>query len=123
LILGDHQSSATLHRYCNSESTDDKMPERFRRIRSLGRSLSLHFHTDSTVVGRGFSLQFAFLLPQEQCGFNANSPNGTIQSPNYPVDYPPNSQCIWDIQVKQHKHHIIKTSDDRMLNYREFPHI
>lgn len=91
--------SAVIHRYCVQE--DEKLADRFRRIRSVGRSLTLYFSTDSSVTRKGFSLQFAFVSPElsTECGFNANSLNGTIQSPAFPADYPPNSQCVWDVQV------------------------
>ena len=34
-----------------------------------------------------------------QCGGSYFALSGTIQSPNYPFFYPPNSVCIWKIQV------------------------
>ena len=41
---------------------------------------------------------------EEACGSNkplwiTNSPEGYIQSPNYPNNYPNNSDCAWIIQV------------------------
>uniref|UniRef100_A0A914H2F9 Cubilin n=1 Tax=Globodera rostochiensis TaxID=31243 RepID=A0A914H2F9_GLORO len=90
--------SAVIHRYCVQE--EDKLADRFRHIRTVGHSLTLYFSTDSSVTRKGFSLQYAFVSTgQSDCGFNANSLNGTIQSPGFPADYPPNSLCVWDVQV------------------------
>ncbi|KAL3108031.1 hypothetical protein niasHT_018193 [Heterodera trifolii] len=98
-VSSGESRSAVIHRYCVQE--DEKLADRFRRIRSFGRSLTLYFSTDSSVTRKGFSLQFAFVSPElsSECGFNANSLNGTIQSPAFLADYPPNSQCVWDVQV------------------------
>ena len=34
------------------------------------------------------------------CGGNETGNNGTILSPNYPLNYPDNSDCEWVISVK-----------------------
>uniref|UniRef100_A0A914LRI7 CUB domain-containing protein n=1 Tax=Meloidogyne incognita TaxID=6306 RepID=A0A914LRI7_MELIC len=112
VISGERQSSAVIHRYCNSESMgeDQKLPERFRTIRSAGRSLTLRFHTDSSITARGFSLQYTFSLPNpKQCGFNLHSlAGGFIQSPGYPLnDYLNNTNCLWDLQVPTGYHILI----------------
>ena len=42
---------------------------------------------------------------QKSCGFQNDTlkvgDNGYLTSPNYPLDYPPNSQCIWWLKVSR----------------------
>lgn len=33
------------------------------------------------------------------CGFATHALTGAVHSPNYPKDYAPGAECIWDISV------------------------
>lgn len=33
------------------------------------------------------------------CGGSFDAPYGTLQTPNYPNNYPPNTECRWEIAV------------------------
>lgn len=35
------------------------------------------------------------------CGATFNTPNGDIQSPGYPIRYPHNADCEWNITVAE----------------------
>ena len=39
------------------------------------------------------------------CGRHINEPNGTLESPGYPNNYPSNADCIWVISAPK-GHHI-----------------
>lgn len=58
-----------------------------------------------------YSSSFLFLF-LDACGGIINAPNGTIHSPSFPQMYPPNKNCIWQIQAPE-KHRIL-------LNFTHF---
>ncbi|XP_074832835.1 membrane frizzled-related protein [Carettochelys insculpta] len=39
--------------------------------------------------------------PEPTCGGTLQGPEGSFSSPGYPVPYPPNTLCIWRIQVEE----------------------
>ena len=102
---------SVFHRYCN-DNGDHKMEDRYRTIRTVGRHLTLYFHSDSSVSGRGFSADWEFVGEVEnQCGFTTHAKTGLIHSPGYPngkqhqwitsvcLDYANNADCKWWIVV------------------------
>uniref|UniRef100_A0A7E4UNF5 Cubilin n=1 Tax=Panagrellus redivivus TaxID=6233 RepID=A0A7E4UNF5_PANRE len=99
LIVAEGQGlHSVIHRYCNS--VEAPLPERFRKIRSHSRELTLLWHSDSNVQRKGFNLTYSFVSNNENgCGFTAHAGRGLITTPNYPKDYPSNANCIWDIIV------------------------
>lgn len=52
-----------IHRYCYQADGDSLsgMPERFRSIRSHGRTLTLYFKTDSSITRKGFKASLEFV--------------------------------------------------------------
>lgn len=52
-------------------------------------SFSLLFNTDFFFV--------LFLSPDRQCGGELGEYTGYIESPNYPGNYPANTECTWNI--------------------------
>ncbi|KTF92662.1 hypothetical protein cypCar_00025447, partial [Cyprinus carpio] len=55
--------------------------------------LRLHFVTDSNHRYKGFSAHYQV----KTCGSNLQGPSGTFTSPNFPIQYESNSQCVWII--------------------------
>ncbi|KAM7373267.1 hypothetical protein PAMP_008132 [Pampus punctatissimus] len=55
--------------------------------------LRLHFVTDSNHRYRGFSAHYQV----KTCGSNLQGPSGTFTSPNFPIQYESNAQCVWII--------------------------
>ncbi|KAH7711770.1 Calcium binding EGF domain containing protein [Aphelenchoides avenae] len=101
-ISEGHDRLAVLHRYCYETDGDPlmAMPERFRSIRSQSSTITLYFKTDSSVTRKGFKAILEFAAYDEtSCGFVTHALSGTVHSPNFPKDYPVDSQCIWDISV------------------------
>lgn len=74
-------------RYCGSER-----PPRFT---STWSNLYIKFKTDSLLAASGFRLEWVI----EGCGGILDKPEGTIQSPNYPHEYPHNVVCEWLIKT------------------------
>ncbi|KAL3836256.1 hypothetical protein ACJMK2_021695 [Sinanodonta woodiana] len=58
----------------------------------------LRLKTNNGVVQLGFSLNFEASV--EECGGILLTPTGTIQSPNFPGNYPHSRSCIWRITVQ-----------------------
>ena len=60
--------------------------------------LRLTFLSDHHQERRGFALTFQ-QVTVSQCGGHYEADSGVVQSPNYPFYYPPNTRCVWKIQV------------------------
>lgn len=76
-------------RFCGSSAPSD--------ITLSGNQAYVIFHTDDSVTGSGFRMQYSSVdLP---CGgtFYATSSAQTITSPSYPSSYPVNQRCSWFI--------------------------
>ncbi|XP_053323004.1 cubilin [Spea bombifrons] len=60
-------------------------------------SSNLHvvFHSDETTVRNGFQI----LWYMNGCGGELSGPNGSFNSPGYPMKYPDNRECVWYIQT------------------------
>ncbi|KAI4891399.1 hypothetical protein NFI96_026095 [Prochilodus magdalenae] len=53
----------------------------------------------------GFSAKYSQVPATIQdCGGKLTGLNGTFTSPGYPSHYPPQIQCVWDIEVPEEKH-------------------
>lgn len=72
------------------------------------RTLTVLFHTDSSISSDGFVLTYVFADVTKVCGGRYSKPNGVIRSPNYPEYYPDQKDCVWIIEA-QSKHRIILT--------------
>uniref|UniRef100_A0A915DCG2 Cubilin n=1 Tax=Ditylenchus dipsaci TaxID=166011 RepID=A0A915DCG2_9BILA len=78
---------------------EDRSSE-IQNIRSRGRTLTILFKSDATVTRKGFRLTYEFVgYETAACGFHTNALNGTFHSPNFPLDYGADEECIWDINV------------------------
>ncbi|KAI6227549.1 putative cubilin [Aphelenchoides fujianensis] len=93
---------AVVGRWCYEEGADVQfaMPERFRRLKSHGRFLTLRFHSDGEGVRRGFEALWRFTHFEDgTCGFTSHAESGVIRSPGFPADYPNDAQCEWFVTV------------------------
>ncbi|XP_055632024.1 cubilin homolog [Toxorhynchites rutilus septentrionalis] len=80
----DERSLST--RYCN------QMPA---KMTSKGSSVQIAFHTDASSEKSGFRLEWHI----NGCGGILTKPNGFFSSPNYPNEYPANTQCHWTLSM------------------------
>ncbi|XP_046577738.1 cubilin-like isoform X2 [Haliotis rubra] len=97
LLFRDGARNTTLAKVCRSTTMN---------IFSSSNIMFITFHTDSSVTGRGFSLQYSAVTPastdpNRQCGeteLRAYTTRDTyLTSPGYPSFYPNNLDCIWTI--------------------------
>ncbi|KAJ1100773.1 hypothetical protein NDU88_005850, partial [Pleurodeles waltl] len=62
---------------------------------TTGPKLHVVFHSDSSVVGNGFQMQWSV----NGCGGDLSGPTGAFNSPGYPYNYPANKECLWNINT------------------------
>ncbi|XP_050461753.1 cubilin-like [Cataglyphis hispanica] len=86
--------------YCGSTKPPDVMTQE--------RTLTILFHTDSSISLEGFTATYVFIDVTKVCGGRYSKPNGVIRSPNYPEYYPNHKDCVWIIQA-QNRHRITLT--------------
>ncbi|XP_067665987.1 cubilin-like [Haliotis asinina] len=92
---GPDANSSVVNKVCGTD---------FLVYTSTGRFLTIVFHSDEGVVGGGFRWNFRAVKPNETCpkqSLNALDTNLTIISPLYPLNYPSNTDCIWDLTAPQ----------------------
>lgn len=68
-------------------------------IQSQGNHITLHFFSDYSLHGKGFSGNYHTI--EGGCGGLYNSATGTLISPNYPQNYGVSDDCSWIIQIEQ----------------------
>nr|XP_033495310.1 cubilin [Epinephelus lanceolatus] len=70
-------------------------------LQTTDNNLFIHFVSDASNEATGFKLTFE--AHSQACGgfieLNDNDPPGYVTSPNYPQNYPQNTDCIWVITV------------------------
>lgn len=74
----------SLGKYCTSHSTV---------ITSVGNRMKILFHSDISMEGRGFHLQYLSI-----CNNTLRGHRGVIESPNFPNVYQHNLSCMWKIE-------------------------
>uniref|UniRef100_A0A2K5ZGP3 Metalloendopeptidase n=1 Tax=Mandrillus leucophaeus TaxID=9568 RepID=A0A2K5ZGP3_MANLE len=82
---GHSESSTLIGRYCGYEKPDD--------IKSTSSRLWLKFVSDGSINKAGFAVNFF----KAACGGFLTKLNGSITSPGWPKEYPPNKNCIWQL--------------------------
>ncbi|XP_055588097.1 tolloid-like protein 1 isoform X2 [Uranotaenia lowii] len=86
---GYWQKSPILGKFCGSGKVNDL-------IKSTGSRMLI---TYTTTIRQGSMRGFAASY-EAVCGGNVNlESGGRLESPNYPLDYLPNKECIWKITV------------------------
>lgn len=79
-------------------------------IVSMGRSIDLIFHTDSSGEQMGFRAEWSI----NGCGGLLTKPWGSFTSPNYPNQYPKETECHWTIRVEPGKRIELAVDDFHM---------
>ncbi|KAM3716945.1 Cubilin [Dirofilaria immitis] len=88
---GGDASHPILGRYCNS-----KRPE--GPIVSSGSRMVIQFHSNQSINGKGFQIHYSSV-----CEKHLTSPNGTIQSSNYPNGRAKPFKCTYVIEAERTK--------------------
>ncbi|EFN66210.1 Cubilin [Camponotus floridanus] len=86
--------------YCGNTKPPDLMTQ--------NRTLTILFHTDSSITLDGFVATYIFADVTKVCGGRYSKPNGVIRSPGYPEYYPNQKDCVWIIEA-QNRHKITLT--------------
>ncbi|KAM4015887.1 suppressor of tumorigenicity 14 protein [Anomaloglossus baeobatrachus] len=60
--------------------------------------------TDNVGKHPGFLAEFTQIPRETLCGAQLKDASGVFSTPFYPAHYPPNRECIWDIQVPGNQH-------------------
>ena len=79
--------------FCGTDSPAD--------LTSSGNKLYVKFKSDGSHTYKGFAAGYNTHSP---CGGRLTGDSGEFQSPNWPFDYPNNTECIWEITVPEGKH-------------------
>ncbi|XP_077483788.1 cubilin-like [Amblyomma americanum] len=88
---GSTSSRRTIGRYCGTTLSGTSLV-------SSQPALYLHFHSDSSVAGDGFVIEWTSVDPE--CGGAMPVVNvGAVSSPGYPDHYPSNRDCTWTLAV------------------------
>ncbi|GFG35967.1 hypothetical protein Cfor_02931, partial [Coptotermes formosanus] len=88
---GPRPLSPLMNKYCG---TDVPMP-----ILSQSNALWIEFYSDDSNEDEGFVLRLEAVF--EGCGGMLQTRGSTFTTPKYPGKYPPNTECTWDIKVKE----------------------
>ncbi|XP_028157640.1 cubilin homolog [Ostrinia furnacalis] len=88
---GLSMTSPLIGKYCGSFKS--------KVIKSMTNSLSLHFHSDFYLTGKGFKVEWKSTATG--CGGTLTSSSGSITSPNYPENYNENAECFYRIVTSQ----------------------
>ncbi|XP_019353396.2 cubilin [Alligator mississippiensis] len=86
---GDSPSAHMLGKYCGSSHPAE--------LFSSHSSLYFWFHSDHTGNAGGFTVKWESREPE--CGGELTSIYGSIYTPGYPGNYPPNRDCYWSIST------------------------
>ncbi|KAH8307680.1 hypothetical protein KR044_008973, partial [Drosophila immigrans] len=91
--------SPLVRRICGSHSNDNQMI-----ATETSRMLIKYVNNHAELGYRGFKARFEVV-----CGGDFNLTNNqSIDSPNYPMEYMPNRECIWRIVAPANHHVVIK---------------
>nr|XP_023646366.1 cubilin [Paramormyrops kingsleyae] len=86
---GESAGAHMLGRYCGSSAPAE--------LFSSHNSLYFWFRSDHSISAGGFTVAWQSQTPV--CGESLTAPYGSINSPGYPGNYPPNRDCYWTVSV------------------------
>eukprot|EP00795_Rhopilema_esculentum_P014104 gene14104-5092_t len=99
---GPDETAPLLGNYCSRHAPAS--------LTSSSNEVLIVFRSDSSNTGRGFSTRYTSV--SGGCGGFLTFSNGYIYSPNYPQNYPVNTQCVWVITVQ--------TGHNVQINFTDF---
>ncbi|XP_015810319.3 cubilin [Nothobranchius furzeri] len=87
---GDSASAYMIGKYCGRNNPPD--------LFSSHNSLYFWFRSDHSISAGGFTV--AWQSQDPVCGGELSAAYGSINSPGYPGNYPPNRDCYWNVIVQ-----------------------
>lgn len=94
IFNGGSPGSPIIGQYCGEQSPGT--------IKSGSNKLAIVFLADSVVSHGGFIATWS--SDSSGCGGIIHSDSGTVKSPNYPQNFPPNIECSWTIIAHDGNH-------------------
>ncbi|XP_069688891.1 cubilin [Periplaneta americana] len=88
---GPYPNSPLLNKYCGATVPAPMLSE--------ANSLWIEFHSDASDEDQGFTLRLEPVF--EGCGGILQTSGSTFTTPKFPANYPPNSECTWDIKFQE----------------------
>ncbi|XP_064190205.1 cubilin [Anguilla rostrata] len=101
---GTAETGTKLGRYCGRSVPPS--------LTSTDNLLTILFVSDASLATEGFSANYVSMNATTDCSEVFTSPTGVLSSPNYPLNYPFNRQCIYRI--------IVGVNMQIMLNFTDF---
>ncbi|XP_017064010.1 cubilin homolog [Drosophila eugracilis] len=102
LSVSNHKDHVEIHeRHCGSTQ---KLV-----FTSSGHRMHVRFSSDASSNGQGFEATYRTV--KAACGGKISARNGVIQSPNYPLKYPANSNCEWQLEVSPYHQIVFELHD------------
>ncbi|XP_029048305.2 cubilin isoform X2 [Osmia bicornis bicornis] len=68
-------------------------------LMSQGNTLTVVFHSDSSLTRDGFVASYIFIDASKVCGGHYVKLTGVVTSPNYPNKYPSRKECVWILEA------------------------
>ncbi|KAM8967664.1 cubilin [Pelodytes ibericus] len=94
IVNGASPGSPLIGQYCGSSSPGT--------IQSGSNKLLVLFNSDSSLQGQGFYANWT--ADSLGCGGHIHASSGSIKSPGWPQNFPPNSRCTWIIETHKSSH-------------------
>lgn len=58
---------------------------------------------------------FLTVIAVKTCGSNLQGPSGTFTSPNFPIQYESNSQCVWIVTASDPNKVVLMSGEDASI--------
>ncbi|KZC14141.1 Cubilin [Dufourea novaeangliae] len=78
---------------------------------SQGNTMTVMFHSDSTLARDGFVATYLFIDASKVCGGHFIKLNGMIKSPGYPERYPNRRECVWVVEAPNRQRVILNVQN------------
>ncbi|XP_062489682.1 cubilin isoform X1 [Pezoporus occidentalis] len=103
LEIYDNITVEILGRYCGRSIPPS--------LTSGGNIMTLYFVTDHSTASEVFSANYISLDASKVCSHNYSTETGVLTSPNYPNNYPVQTECIYTITVEINRQIVLNFTD------------
>lgn len=104
-----YDSLALTEKQVITEKCGYRLPNELLQFLSSGNVMLVTLVTNEEKNYRGFRAFYSQVpVNDQECGGSLSGLSGTFKSPGYPSHYPPQIECVWNIEVPPGKHIKIK---------------